>query len=178
MARCALLPLVCVTAPAYAQATTETADARAIVLEPGAFIKVQDMIFGRIARPATAGTAVLTPAAAPGCTTTGGVVRTGTCQAAAFAGDASLLFYLRVTRPAGGQIFLSGPGGATMRVNNFTFGGTSGLVSLGSTTTEQRYLVLSGNGNFGFYVGGTLNVGANQAGGNYSGTFTLQVNYN
>ena len=170
----AVLPL---QAKAQQGTDTETAEARAVLLNPGSFIQIDDMVFGEVAQ-AGAGTIVLTPAASPTCNTTGGLIRTGPCQAASFAGDVYLLFLLRLTRPAGNQITLTGPGGATMRVSNFTFGAGSALLNLGSTATEQRYLVLSGDGQFLVYVGGTLHVAANQAAGIYQGTFQIQVNYN
>ena len=174
----AALTLVLSTSEALAQSDTESAQARAVLLEQGSFAKMQDMDFGRIVKSGSAGTVLLAPSAAPTCTTTGGLVHSNECQAAMFAGDASFLFLLRVTRPPGGQIFLNGPGGATMRLNNFTFGAASPVLNLGSSATEQRYLILTANGSFAFYVGGTLHVAANQAGGNYNGTFVIQVNYN
>jgi hypothetical protein len=175
-----LLALLLFPSQAHAQAGSDSApaEAQAVIVEPGSFVRVDDMDFGTIAQPGAPGTVVLTPAAAATCTPTGGLVRTGDCQAARFAGDTTFFFVLRVTRPAGNQMFLNGPGGATMRVSTFTFGVGSGLLNLGPTPTEQRYLVTSGTGNFQFYVGGTLHVGANQAHGSYAGTFPIQVNYN
>src|SRR5688500_15107828 len=78
-----------VPAPALAQAgsDSETADAQAILLNPGTIVRVIDMDFGKIAQPATPGTVALTPVAAPTCTTTGGLAHTGDCQAAQFMGD-------------------------------------------------------------------------------------------
>lgn len=168
-----------VPCPALAQAGTDSqaADAQVILLNPGTIVRATDMDFGKIARPAAPGSVVLTPVAAPTCNTTGGLVHTGDCRAAQFDGDMNLFFFLRITRPAGGQINLVGPGGSTMRLNNFTFGGTTGLLAWGSTATEQRYLVLSADGRFTFHVGGTLQVSANQTPGAYTGTFALQFNY-
>lgn len=170
---------VAVPRPALAQAgaDSETADTQVTLLNPGTIVRVTDMDFSKIARPATPGTVVLTPAAAPTCNTTGGLIHTGDCQAARFNGDMNLLFLLRITKPFGGQINLVGPGGVTMRLSNFTFGDTTGLVAAGSTAAEQRYLILSGDGRFTFHVGGTLQVAANQSPGAYSGTFALQFNY-
>jgi len=55
-------------------------------------------------------------------------------------------------------------GGNSMTVNNFTTSPSSGYIS--------------NNGSATIYVGGTLNASANQAAGNYSGSFNVTVNYN
>lgn len=175
----ALLALTLLPAPVLAQvgSDTATAQAQAGIVRPGTIVRLTDMDFGIIAQPTAPGTVVLTPAAAPACNTTGGLVHTGACQAASYAGDMTFFFLLRITKPVGGQINLVGPGGATMRLNNFSFGGTTGLFNWGSTAAEQRYLVTSGDGRFSFHLGGTLQVAANQAPGAYTGTYTLQFNY-
>ena len=180
---CALLAVFVLTfhpgaARAQIVSDTEVADARAAILDPGTIIRLTDMDFGEIIVPLAPGTVVLTPSAAPTCNTSGGLIRSGNCQAASFAGDMSFLFLLRITKPPGGLIDLVGPGGATMRLESFSFGGTTGLLNMGSTPTEQRYLVTALDGSLSFHVGGTLRIAANQASGPYAGTFTLQFNYN
>lgn len=165
--------------PALAQVSdSATAEARATIFRPGTIIKLQDMDFGQIAKPTAAGTVVLPANGSANCTTTGGLVRTGTCQSASFRGDLTFLFPLTITKPAGGQIFLVGPSGATMRLNNFTFGSETGMWLTGSTSTQQSYLVYDLSGIFTFRMGGTLNVAANQRAGVYEGTYALQFNYN
>jgi hypothetical protein len=67
--------------------------------------------------------------------------------------------------------------GATMVVNNLSYAMTAANIPWGSTATEQRYLILTGNGTFTLYVGGTLNVASNQRPGVYNGTFSISFNY-
>ena len=163
-----------VAQPAQAQ-DNDNAFARGEILAPILVGNEGDMDFGDITPQGTNGTVVLTPAATAVCTTTGTIIRTGTCSAARFEGDVGGFFLLRVTKPVGGQITLTGPGGATMLVNNFTFGAGPGMLTLGSNATEQRYLLWTGA--FTVYVGGRLNVAGNQQPGVYNGTFTLSFNY-
>jgi Mat/Ecp fimbriae major subunit len=64
-----------------------------------------------------------------------------------------------VELPANGNVSLTGPGQATMAVSGFAS-------SPGSPFTTQQSSV---------FVGATLNVGANQAPGAYSGSFTVTL---
>lgn len=133
-----------------------------------------DMDFGDIIPGTSNGTVVMTPAATATCATSGGIVRTGPCLAARFEGTLPIVYLLRVTKPAGNQIDLVGPAGATMRLHDFTFAkGTPGM--MGGTATNPQYLVLGGS--FIIYVGGTLDVASNQRPGIYNGTFELSFNY-
>ena len=136
-----------------------------------------DMDFGDIIPGATNGTVVMTPSGSPLCTPNNGIIRTGTCRAARFDGDVSFFFFLRVTRPAGNQITLTGPNGATMQLTNFTYDMATASWNLGLQGNDQRYVILTGNGNFTLYVGGTLNVASNQRPGVYNGSFALTFNY-
>ena len=163
-------------APAAAQAQ-DNAVMRGQILDTLVVNNDADMDFGDIIPGTANGTVVLTPSATPSCTTNNGIVRTGNCRAARFDGDASFLFFLRVTKPAGNQLTLTGPMGATMVVNNLTYAMTTANLPLGSTATEQRYLILTGSGNFTLYVGGTLNVSQTQRPGVYNGTFAISFNY-
>lgn len=137
-----------------------------------------DMDFGMIMPSTTLGTVVMTPSATPTCTTTGGIVRTGPCKAATFTGVAFFHADLRVQRPSGDRIDLVGPGGATMRLQDFTFGSTGTTVSLGANGANHRFRVDAADGAYTFYVGGTLRVGARQAPGIYDGTFEVRITYN
>lgn len=164
--------------PCAAQASdTATADAGAEILPPVVFTGPGDMDFGTVTVDATPGTVVLSAAAASTCTTTGGLIHSGDCQAARFEGDVTFLFLLRVQQPPGNQITLTGPGGATMLLNNFTFGPGAGVWDLGQAGAEHRFLIVNFNGLFSFYLGGTLNVAANQSPGRYTGTLQLELNY-
>lgn len=173
----ALLLAAALCFPAAAQATSDRAQTAADILDPLILTGPNDMDFGSVTPSVTPGTIVLTPAASATCTPAGGPLRTGPCQAALFEGSAWLLFLLRVQQPPGNQINLDGPGGATMRLDSFTFAPGPGLVDLGSAGTERRFLILNLNGDFSFHVGGRLQVGAMQAPGRYVGTFAVELNY-
>lgn len=173
---CAVASLA-VAMPAGAK-ETGTAQMSARIDTPIIIVNSADMDFGKIAYAPTAGTVVMSATASSTCGTTGGLVRTGTCRAAKFEGSVRFLFNLQVTQPAGNSINLSGPGGATMRLDNFTYGAGPGMLDLGQTGTNHRFWILNLNGSYSFYMGGTLRVGANQMPGVYNGTFEIQLNYN
>jgi hypothetical protein len=168
--------LAFVPSPAAAQ-DQDSAVMRGQILDTLTVNNDADMDFGDIVPGTANGTVVMTASAAPTCTANNGIVRTGTCRAARFDGDATFLFLLRVTRPAGNQIMLTGPMGATMALNNFSFAITTAALNLGPQGNDQRYLLLTGSGNFTIYVGGTLNVARTQRPGVYNGTFSINFNY-
>ena len=163
--------------PAHADTVAE-ADARALLQEPISVYAVEDMDFGQIALGGNAGQVLIEPAAAPSCTTTGGLVHSGVCTAAEFSGYNATYSFLRVRRPAGNQILLTGPGGDTMDVTDLTFASNSTMFELFSNTEYVRFLVVAADGLYDFYVGGTLNVAADQTPGVYNGTFEVLVNFN
>lgn len=177
--RCAACVLLAAAAlaPVPASAQQDVARQRAEILDPMTVENEADMDFGDIVPGNSNGTVIMTPSATATCTANNGIVRTGTCRAARFDGDVSFLYSLRVTKPAGGQINLVGPAGATMALRNLTFGSGGGMLVLGSTANEHRYLILNVDGSFTVYVGGTLNVARNQRPGVYNGTFALTFNY-
>lgn len=172
LAVAALAPL-----PAAAQ-RQDFALMRSEIVNAATLINNADMDFGDIMPNPTGGLVVMTPAAAAVCTTTGGLVRTGVCKSAEFTGIAFLNADLRVQRPSGNRIDLTGPGGVTMRLDAFTFGSTGPTAYLGSSGANHRFIVNAGDGSFRFYVGGTLHVNPNQAPGRYNGTFQIRVDYN
>src|SRR5687768_17397685 len=148
------------------------------ILDPMTLVNDADMQFGDIIPSGTNGTVMMTPSASPTCTVTGGLIRTGPCQAAEFTGAAFPMADLRVQRPSGDRIDLVGPGGATMRVEDFTFGSTGTTVSLGANGANHRFRVEAADGSYAFHVGGTLRVEAAQAPGVYTGTFEIRITYN
>jgi hypothetical protein len=178
-AACALLAALGLAAGSPAQAN-ERATARmgATVLTPISIIDTNDMDFGNIALRGNPGKVTLTADASAQCTTTGGLVHTGNCRAATFEGTAYFLSTLRAKRPNGNSITLSGPAGATMQVDDFTFGAGPGLLDFGQTGANHRFWVLNLTGDYTFYVGGTLHVAADQTPGVYTGTFDIQISYN
>lgn len=170
---CAALACWALVPVAAAAKNRAAADSDARILAAGSVASSTTMNFGTIA-VTSPGTVVLTAAASPTCTASAGLTRTGPCTAAMFEGHVRFFFPLQYTPPAGGAINLTGPGGATMRVDAFTFATGPGLLNLGG----NRFLILNFNGNYSFYVGGTLHVGANQTPGTYNGTFLITLNYN
>jgi hypothetical protein len=135
-----------------------------------------DMDFGDIL-PHGAGTVVIPASATPTCTTTGALVRSGLCRSPVFTGTSVYMGNLRVMRPSGNHITLTGPGGATMAVDAFTFNSNAPTVFLGTTGANSRFRVEATDGTFTFYVGGTLHVATNQAPGIYNGSFTIRMIY-
>lgn len=175
----AVLAAAALFAPAAAEARAPaTAKSAAVINTPISIIGDGDMDFGRIAPRATAGTVVLGPDQTANCTTTGGLVRSGTCRAARFTGRVGFLGQVRISKPTADRITLRGPGGATMLVTGFTFEGGGGMYDLGLSGTSHRFWILNLDGSYTIYAGATLNVGANQAPGRYLGTFSVQIDYN
>lgn len=161
-------------AAAFAQ-SNGSYDARAALIEPLTITKLSDLDFGDLV-VTTGGTVVLTPTVTPTCTTTGGVVHSAECVPAEFGGSAEPNQRVRVRRPIGNTITLTGPG-ADMTVTNITINGDPTLIPVRSNPNWERFLIGSSDGTFIFRVGGTLNVNANQAPGVYTGTFDIRLDY-
>ena len=156
-------------APAYAD--SEVADAQIAVVRPLEFISVENLVFGRVIRGATAGTVTVTPAGVR--SSTGGVSLIGTdFQPAKFAGMGTNGQNVDISLGAN-SIFVTGPG-APMRVRTFVIGSTPTAVL---TTNPQRFRINSSTGIFVFPVGGTLEVGANQVPGTYTGNWSITLEY-
>lgn len=155
-----LAAVAVIASPAHAASTTSTSEA--LILRPLTLTQTEDLDFGTILPSAVAGT--VTVNANTGVrTTTGGVAAAGgTPRRAEFvgAGRLGLLTIIAIGVP---PVLTNGSGG-TMATALVVEGGT-GL------------RILPGTGIQTYRVGGTLTVGANQAAGDYAGTFTLTVNY-
>lgn len=165
-------------APAPAAAQQASAFMRTEIVDPSTISNTADLDFGVIAPNVSGGNVVLTPSATAVCTTTGGLVRTGTCKAAVFTGFTFIGGGLRVMRPSGNSITLTGPAGATMQVNAFTFGGAGATTYTGNNGANHHFDVTSPDGSYTFYVGGRLVVGPSQRPGVYTGTFDVRITYN
>jgi hypothetical protein len=156
--------MVAFSLTAFGQGATVSANATATIIAPIAITNSTDLAFGNVAVSATlAGTVVLSPLGVR--TPTAGVTLpavTGTFSAATFSVTGSGASTYAITLPA--SITLTGVPSGTMTVDNFTSNpsGTGALTAGAQTLT----------------VGGTLNVGAAQAAGTYTGTFNVTVNYN
>lgn len=150
-------------------------DARVAVIEPLTITKLTDLDFGDIIGP-SGGTIVLTPTVTPTCVATGGLVHTNECQPATFGGSGTANQRVRVRRPIGNTITLSGPG-ADMTVTDITINGDPTLNPVRSNPNWERFRIGAADGTFIFRVGGTLNVNPNQAPGVYTGTFDIRLDY-
>lgn len=157
-------------APALAQNSAQ-GEAEAIVLRPLSFFKVNDLDFGSIIASGTAGTVRLAPDGSR--TRTGGVTLAGNGgEPARFAGLGTPNRQVNISLGSN-TIWITGPG-VRMRVRDFEIGSTPTAIL---STTPTRFSIASALGNYNFPVGGTLEVGANQTPGDYSGTFTITLNY-
>ncbi|GAC1586050.1 MAG: hypothetical protein NVS3B5_20360 [Sphingomicrobium sp.] len=138
--------------------------ANALITHPVSIVKTSDLDFGQLTSTAV-GTAVIDPTA-NSIATTGGVTLVGTRWSAGeftgAAGGASVVVLIKLPNQ---PVTLTRQGGMeTMTVSNLTLQG-------------QDKRTLATLQSFTFRVGGTLNVGANQAEGVYTGIFYVDVQY-
>ncbi len=163
-----LLALLAALCPAAAQAApraaTPPARGKAQILLPASFSKLMDMDFGKLT-VTTAGLAVLDSTNGT-VTTTGGVVLAGgSPHAAGFAAVSPTRNVVKISLPKQ-PVKLTRIGGTEfMTVDTWTINGATTR----NVVAHER---------FEFTVGGTLHVNANQAEGNYLGTFDVTLNYN
>ncbi len=151
----------CASAGAFAGATTSTSYVG--IIAPLSIVKGQDMNFGTIIPGGTAGTVMLSPSAGT-VTHAGGVFATsGATSYAQFAVDAKGATQVAINW--NGTITLSSPGGQTMTVNLITYSTNATVIGGVSYVPSNNILLIN--------FGGTLNVGASQPAGAYTGTFTV-----
>ena len=159
-----------VTAPTYAG--TRAGNAKTTVIRPVSFVINGNLDFGTVIGGTTAGTVTILNNGQR--SRTGGVTLAngGGHKPATCSGQATANQWIKVS-VGGSSISLTGPG-EPMRVRNFVIG-TAGGTTLGNApmTIWNHYP----NGIFGFNVGATLDVGANQAPGKYTGTWSITINY-
>lgn len=153
-----------------AAAAQHQGQAEAVVLRPLSLVKVEDLDFGSIISGPTGGTVTINPVTGAR-TTTGGVTPAGGLpQRAVFQGTGG---FLLLTVSGSTSVTLTRIGGGaspiTASLARAVSNGGGGITLLGAT--------LFPSGVQTYYIGGTLNVPANQPPGDYSGTFTLTVNY-
>ncbi len=159
-------------APAAAQNAppqTVVIEARVTIIAQGALAKARDLHFGDIIAGPTPGTVRVDVNGAR--TSTGGVTLAGTSHhAALFVGQGrrNQMIEISLATPT---ILITGPG-APMTVSLFEIGEVDGSLR---GNRPGRYRITTRSGQFEFPVGATLTVNADQASGNYVGTFT--VNY-
>ena len=170
LAAAALLFAPFAVSPAMAQNSTQ-AQADVIVLRALSFFKVGDLDFGDIIASGTAGTVRLAPDGTR--TRTGGATLVGNdAEPARFAGLGTPNRQVNISLGSN-SIWITGPG-TRMRVRDFEIGSTPTAIL---STSPTRFVIASALGNYNFPVGATLEVGANQAPGDYAGTFTITLNY-
>jgi len=152
---------------------TASGNATATVIRPITLVSSTDLAFGSVVPGAAAGTLALT-AASPAVPTATGITQpgtqAGTVTAAVFDVGGEGSFTYSITLPAAAAT-INGPLTATMTVDTFTKSAVAGVLGTLSGAAGAA-------GTQSFYVGGTLHVGANQAPGNYTGTFSVTVAYN
>lgn len=159
---------------AYAQSTTGTI--RTTIVPRLSLAKSADLDFGQIMASSTAaGSVTVTPtgsrSAGGGATLAGGTVTAG--QFTGF-GTRNQLVVFSFGSPSVTLTRINGP--QTMTADTFTLGASTsgGLNQLGNS---GRWRIVSTDGTFTLPVGATLRVGANQAPGEYEGTYTLTAVY-
>jgi Domain of unknown function (DUF4402) len=154
-----------------AEAASGNATGRGQIRQPVTIVNTGDLDFGNVIRGATAGTVTIN--ARTGVRTrTGGTVLQGTVfRRAGFTSTGTGGRVVRYTlgSPA---ITLAGPGGATMTVNTFRIS-----INGAAQQTLPRNATMPLTGTSSVNIGARLNVAANQADGDYTGTFTLTMNY-
>ena len=156
------LAVVSLAQSANAQSASANFAANARVVTPISIAKTADMNFGDVVPGGSAGTVILSTAGAR--STTGGV-NLGNANGAAAA-----------------AFTVSGQGSSTYAITlpasaNITSGGNN--MSVGSFTSNPSGTgILSAGGSQALALGATLDVGASQATGTYTGNFSVSVNYN
>jgi len=158
--------LLALTAALPAQAQVVGADSRVFVLEPLSLLNVGSLSFGDISASAAAGTVVVDPDSGTRAVSGGVAALGGTVSAARFLGTGTANSNVAIIREPQGFITVTRSGGTeTMTVDDFTVEGGNGARQIRSDRVLD------------FKIGGTLNVGPNQAEGTYLGTFEVIVDY-
>lgn len=181
-ARMLALALACVVSVALFSSPVQAQSARSVEVRTAIFgdlsiTHVEDMDFGDIIEDGSGGTIVMTPFPNASCTVSGTLIHTGACQPALFGGSGEDNAIVRIKKPPSATLTLTGPGN-DMTVSDFQIDGSPELDLIQSTPGYSRYRINSATGIFEFRVSGTLNVGANQAPGIYTGTFEITIQYN
>jgi hypothetical protein len=160
--------LTALCAPAYAAGTNGTTTAT--VVRPNTLVKTDDLDFGTLVSGTTGGTVTIN-AVTGARTTSGGTTPVGAgFQRAQFQGTGGILL-ITVSGSTSVTLTRAGGGAAPMTATLVRAASTSGggIALLGATLLPSGVQT--------YYIGGTLTVPANQPEGDYSGTFTLTVNY-
>lgn len=177
---CAGPALALAVAPSVAWAQDQSSSARTVVLDPLGLERVRDLDFGYVLPNGTDGTVTMTPS--DGSTehscVAANILHVETCQPAEFGGLGSSNQIVRVRVPSGRRIVLTGPG-ADILIDELVVVGDENIQRLSPAGSRRniRYRIVSAEGAFVFRIGGRLNVAGNQAPGEYSATFDVELNY-
>lgn len=163
-----------VSAPASAQSTTAN-PATAELFDNLQITRVRDLDFGRIIVPRN-GRVDMTADDASVCTANNGLQLVDPCQSAQFDGQALTGLQIRISVPAGRRINLAGPD-RPLRLRRMTVGAGTGVTFLGRTNRHFDFQITDPAGEFEFFVAGRLLFRNNQAPGIYTGTFTIDADY-
>ncbi|MCL2369384.1 MAG: DUF4402 domain-containing protein [Alphaproteobacteria bacterium] len=155
-----LLTFACILAMSVnvANAITVTGDASVNITATLAASQTTPMNFGDVTPTASADTVVLSPA---GTATSGTLGLAGSTTAGEFAISGSPDTVLTVSFGAGSVT----DGSNTMNLSDFT------------TSPTGASIVTDSSGDLTLMVGATLNVGASQVAGAYTGTYTITISY-
>lgn len=161
-------------ATAQAQQTTEVSTT---IVDDLSIVKLGDLDFGNIAG-AAAGTIQMIPTQTAACSASAGLIHSQECQPASFAGRGDFNQRLRIRKPRRNRITITEPGGAEMEITDMTIDADPDLRFIRNAGRNSIYRIAAASGLFVFRVGGTLNISANQAPGEYTATFDIEINYN
>lgn len=152
----------------------ESGDASATLVTPLSFISTDDLNFGDIIPSNQAGQVRMTSDG--NRTATNGIILVGgNQQAGGFAGQGALNQIVEISLGSN-TVQLTGPG-APMTLRNFTILSSSNNNGVILNTNPRRFRIGSRTGVFAFGIGATLDVGANQTPGRYTGTWDITLNY-
>lgn len=166
----AALCVAALAAPAFAATGTGSAQAR--MRKPVTLANTRALDFGTVLRGATAGTVTINPRTGARTRTGGVVLVPSTFTSALFAGTGTAGAVVTISLSAPSTSIPRVGGGGAMTVNTFRVSANGGAV-----LTLPRNYTLPATGAMNFSLGGRLNVAANQADGNYLGSFSVTLNY-
>ena len=163
-ASAALVPLLLVASdPAMAVPASTNDAGKATILKSLSVVNKSSLDFGELV-VASAGTAVIDPVTGT-VTTTGTITPVGTtAHPATFTATGSKNSVVNIKIPTAAITLTRVGGGGTMTVSNWTLDGK----------TNRKFPL---NSAFDFNVGATVNVGAAQLDGDYTGSFGVTVQY-
>ena len=153
----------------------ETANSSAQLFEEVTLSNGRDMDFGRIIAPRN-GRVDMTAEDTAVCTPNNTLIVLDACQSAAFDGVGVAGAQIRVRVPPGRRINLTGPD-RDLRLRQMTVGAGDGLTFIRRQNRNFDFTINDATGAFEFFVGARLLIRNNQAPGVYSGTFSIEVDY-